>query len=35
MMGKPIGIVPLGRSSCRWKANIKIGLKEMETVDMD
>ena len=29
LMGKPEGLRPLGRLTCRWETNIKIRLKEM------
>jgi hypothetical protein len=28
-VGKPKGKIPLGRSRCRWKDNIKMGLREI------
>jgi hypothetical protein len=30
LVGKPEGKRPLGRPTCRWKNNIKMGLREKE-----
>ena len=29
LVGKPEGKIPLGRSRCRWKDNIKTGLYQI------
>ena len=35
LVGKPEGKRPLGRPSCRWEDNIKIGLQEVGCGGMD
>jgi hypothetical protein len=35
LVGKPEGKRPLGRSRCRWEANIKMGIREIGWGDMD
>jgi hypothetical protein len=29
LVGKPKGKIPLGRTRCRWKDNIRIALREI------
>jgi len=35
LVGKPEGKRPVGRPRCRWEANIKMDLQEVECGDMD
>ena len=29
LVGKPVGMMPLGRPRCRWEDNIKMDLQEV------
>jgi hypothetical protein len=35
LVGNPEGMMPLGRTRCRWLDNIKMDLKEIEWDGMD
>jgi hypothetical protein len=35
LVGKPEGIIPLGRSRCKWVDNIKMDLREIGWGGMD